>query len=532
MRSTSKSWLIAVLFGAIIFVFIFSFGQGSSGFRTRTNESWAAKVNGAQVNAADFDNEYANRFRQMSEQRGNKYTIENAKQDGLKKEVLKSLVDRELIAQQGPKLGIVVSDEELATAIQRSPQFQQDGKFDKDYYARVVENYYGMSLARFEALLRKDLLRQKVIEALFAGATATDDEVQAHYIAQNEGAAISYVKFTAFMFRDKAQATEAEATEWAKSHEKEIADQYEKDKKTRWTQGAGVKVRAITVNPGQNPTPEAEAAAKTRIEALLAEVKGGKDFAAVAKEKSEDSVTKTSGGDLGFITKGGSAYGKTLEEEALKLKAGELSGVFKDRTGFHFLKAEELRAEKQQSLDEVRKQIAQDLLKGQKAKELAHEKAVQALADLRAGKELKDLFPAKAPSAPGSFDFSSFMTPQSSDTESFHPMGGYVPGVGLAPKLSAAAFALNAAGDLPKEPVEDGDTWYVFKLKSRTRADLSKLDDATKKSTREQVEQQKQRELYTSWIDKLRKDAKIDENESMLSYETVGQHAGFNPIDD
>lgn len=531
MRSNSKSWLIAVVFGAIIVTFVFSFGQGSSGFRTRTPETWAAKVNGERISATDFVNAYGTRFRQVSQQRGGKYTTENARQDGLKKETLKSLIDQELLAQQGPKLGIIVSDQELARSIERSPQFQQDGRFEFDYYKRLVENGYGMSVPRFEEAYRRDLLRAKVVEALFAGATVTDDEVKAHYLAQAESAAISYVKFTAFMFRDKAAATDAEAAEWAKTHEKEIAEQYEKDKKSRWTQGAGVKVRAITVSLPPSATPEQEKEARARIDAALAEVKAGKEFAEVAKTKSEDSVTKLSGGDLGFVTKGGSAYGKALEDEALKLKAGDLSGVFKDRTGFHFLKAEEVREEKVQPLDEVKAKVAQDLLKGDKAKTLAKEKAQQTLAELKAGKELKDLFPAKAATAPGSFDFSSFMTPQSAETEPFHPMGGYIPGIGLAPKLSAAAFGLNAAGDLPAAPVEDGDTWYVFKLKERARADVSKLDEAAKKSAREQVEQQKQRELYSAWIERLRKGAKIVENENMLSYDESQNYDRINPDD-
>ena len=46
MRSNARSSLIVIIFGAIIVSFIFSFGRGSSGFRTRTPETWAAKVNG------------------------------------------------------------------------------------------------------------------------------------------------------------------------------------------------------------------------------------------------------------------------------------------------------------------------------------------------------------------------------------------------------------------------------------------------------------------------------------------------------
>src|SRR5216110_3271246 len=129
MRSNAKSSLIALIFGAIIVTFIFSFGRGSSGFRTRTPETWAARVNGDLVTASDFAQAYSSRFRQMSQMRGGKYTTEQAKQDSLKKETLKGLVDQELIAQQAEDLGIVVTDTEVADSIAKSQQFQQDGKF-------------------------------------------------------------------------------------------------------------------------------------------------------------------------------------------------------------------------------------------------------------------------------------------------------------------------------------------------------------------------------------------------------------------
>ncbi len=530
MRSNAKSSLIVVVFGAIIVSFVFSFGRGSSGFRTRTPETWAARVNGDLVTAGDFTQAYASRFRQASAQRGGKYTTEQAQQDGLKKETLKSLVDQELIAQQATELGIVVSDTEVADAIAKSPQFQQEGKFDFDYYKRLVENGYGMSVPRFEDAYRRDLLRAKVIQAALAGANVSDDELRAFYQSQHEGAAISYVKFTGFMFREKAMATDVDADVWAKTHEKEIADQYEKDKKTRWTQAAAVKVRAITAKLAPGAKPDEETAARARIDGAYAEVKGGKDFAAVAKEKSDDVATKDQGGDLGFVSKGGSAYGKTLEDEALKLKVGKLSEVFKDRTGFHFLKADEERAAKEQPLAEVRQQIAQDLVKGEKAKQLAHEKAVETLAQIKSGKDLKELFPAKKADA-GQFDFSSFMTPQSAETETFHPAGGFIPGIGSAPKLSEAVFAQTSAGATPAAPIEDGDTWYVFKLKSRERADLSKFDETEKKTARDRLEGQKQGELYSQWIERLRKGATVVENDTLLNYQTGSEQQNYNPDD-
>jgi peptidyl-prolyl cis-trans isomerase D len=530
MRSNAKSSLIALIFGAIILTFIFSFGRGSSGFRTRTPETWAAKVNGELVTAGDFLQAYSSRFRQMSQMRGGKYTTDNARQDNLKAETLRGLIDQELIAQQADDLGIRVSDAEVADAIAKSPQFQQDGKFDFDYYKRLVENGYGMSITRFEEAYRRDLLRAKVVQAAIAGANVSEDEVKAAYIAQHEGAAITWVRFNAFMFRDRANASDAEVEEYAKTHADEIAKRYEEEKATRWTQPPAVKVRAITIPVPPSASAEQEKASREKIDQALAEVKGGKDFAEVAKARSEDPATKANGGDLGFVARGQSPYGKTLEDQALKLKPGQTSEVFKDRSGFHALLAEEERPARQQTLDEVRKQIASDLLKDEKAKQLAREKAEETLQKLRAGKDLKDLYPQKK-TEPGQFDFSSFTTPQTTETDTFHPLGGYVPGIGQAPKLSASVFALTQPGALPPAPVEEGDTWYVFRLKSRERADPSKLDAAEMSSLRERLISQKQNQLYGKWVENLRKKAKIYENEQVLSYDVSAAHEAFSPDD-
>jgi peptidyl-prolyl cis-trans isomerase D len=530
MRSSARSSLIALIFGAIIVTFIFSFGRGSSGFRARTPETWAARVNGDLVTAGDFTRAYDQKLRQMSTQRGGKYTVDDARQDDLRRLTLRSLVDQELVLQQAKELGIVVSDQELGDSIASTPQFQQNGKFDYQYYRRYVENGYRTSVPTFEASWRRDLLFRKALQAVLGGAQVSDDEVRAYYVAQHESASIGLVRFTPFMFRDKAQATDAEVAEYDKTHAKEIEEAYQRDEKARWTQPPSVKVRVISIPVPPGSTAEQEKAARTRIDAVLAELKAGKDFGQVAKEKSEDPSTKESGGELGFLSRGGSPYGRTLEDEATKLEPGQMSGVFKDRSGFHLLKAEEKKPGRTQPLAEVRKQIAQDLIRAQKSSEMARQKAQEALTAVKAGKDLKDLYPAKKSEA-GQLDLSSFTTPQYRETEPFHPVGGFVPDVGLAPRLSAAAFALTTPGATPGAPVQDGDTWYAFRLKARERADLAKLDDAERKSLRDRIERQRQEEIYQSWLERLRKKSKIVENVAILDYDTQAGHESFNPDD-
>ena len=100
-----------------------------------------------------------------------------------------------------------------------------------------------------------------------------------------------------------------------------------------------------------------------------------------------------------------------------------------------------------------------------------------------------------------------------------------------ASTLSAAAFALTTPGATPGVPVQDGDSWYAFRLKARERADLAKLDDAERKSLRDRIERQRQEEIYQSWLERLRKKSKIVENVAILDYDTQTGRESFNPDD-
>src|SRR5207248_9439471 len=119
---------------------------------------------------------------------------------------------------------------------------------------------------RFEEAYRRDLLRAKVVQAAIAGANVSGDEVKASFIAQHEGAAIAYVRFNAFMFRDKA-ATDAEGEEYAKAHGDEIQKKYDAELTTRWTQPAAIKVRVITASLKPGASSDEDKAAREKIDA-------------------------------------------------------------------------------------------------------------------------------------------------------------------------------------------------------------------------------------------------------------------------
>jgi hypothetical protein len=82
-------------------------------------------------------------------------------------------------------------------------------------------------------------------------------------------------------------------------------------------------------------------AARAKSEDLLKRVRAGEDFAALAKEFSEDPGSRAQGGDLGWFGRGQMI--KEFEDAAFALKQGEVSGVVESPFGFHIIKVEDHR---------------------------------------------------------------------------------------------------------------------------------------------------------------------------------------------
>jgi foldase protein PrsA len=97
---------------------------------------------------------------------------------------------------------------------------------------------------------------------------------------------------------------------------------------------------------------------KEEAEAVLAELKNGADFAALAKEKSIDPGSKDQGGDLDYFGRGD--MNEAFETAAFKLNAGEISGVVESPNGFHIIKVTDKKAAVTPTFDSVKQQVKDD----------------------------------------------------------------------------------------------------------------------------------------------------------------------------
>jgi peptidyl-prolyl cis-trans isomerase C len=131
---------------------------------------------------------------------------------------------------------------------------------------------------------------------------------------------------------------------------KEIEDYYQAHKGD-YINPAQVKAQHILVRTEAEAKPEEVTAAKSKAEEIRKELLAGGDFAKLAEKYSDDTGSKSRGGDLGFFSK--DKMIPEFSQVAFSLKKDEISEPVKTGYGFHITKVNEITAEKQMDLQEA-----------------------------------------------------------------------------------------------------------------------------------------------------------------------------------
>ncbi len=130
----------------------------------------------------------------------------------------------------------------------------------------------------------------------------------------------------------------------------------------QFAEGESVHASHILITTPQGAEANQKEAAKTKAQQVLKQLKGGADFAKLAREQSQDPGSAPGGGDLGFFPKG--QTDPAFETAAFGLKPGGLSDIVETQFGFHVIKLHEHRAARTAPLSEVSGQI-KEFLTGQ-----------------------------------------------------------------------------------------------------------------------------------------------------------------------
>ncbi len=169
-----KKWLIVTIWiSTIAFVGAGFVGWGSYDYGK--SNSTVAIVGDQEIPLADLQNEYSSLYSQYQQMFGESFNKELAKQLKLEEAALQRVINKHLFINYATDMGLMVTDEEIAKEIIKIPSFQKDGKFDKNTYLSVLKQNR-RSASEFEAILKQDLLTQKIQNIL--NVSLTTNEIQ------------------------------------------------------------------------------------------------------------------------------------------------------------------------------------------------------------------------------------------------------------------------------------------------------------------------------------------------------------------
>jgi len=451
LRKNNQSWFAKGILFLIAVVFIFFFGSGAL---NSPRTEMVAEVNGEAIRDRELNRAWRQevQYRERFTQGG----LSDAQRASLRETALQRLIDERLMRQAASDEGLVVSDKEVQKSILTDSYFQDDeGNFDRAKY----ERYLGSNPEQEQKRLRKNivdrLLVSKLDELVRSSVQVMEAEVRESWERENSTRALEFVRVNSSQFRDEVVLNESEVATFIEENGDDIADRYERDRLSKYSSPKEVRARHILKKFDAENDAESKAAARTSVEALLAEARAeGADFAALASEHSEDPGSASRGGDLGFFDN--KRMAAPFTEASFSMAVGEVSDIVETQFGFHIIKIEEIREAEEQTLESVQAEIAADLARDARAPDLARDFA-------------ESLIPVLNGSLPQEEADALLATRDLTiqETGEFNLSARAIPKLGRAPEAMAAISELDSVGAVTASPIAIPTGWTVFKLTQR-----------------------------------------------------------------
>ena len=386
--------IVAAFFGFIMVIGGIDFFTGASG----GSADQVAEVNGEKISNLDLQRAIQNRRSMIESQYGENVPADLLTDEQLRGPVLQQLVNSSVMRQAAQERGMVMSAASVDREIVQMPGFQVNGQFDQQMFRDGLRRM-GYSPAGFRQLLEQEMVMQQYIGSVADSAFATraeaeevvsvsmeerdfdyltlsatplladmqvgDEEIQAYYdenqqnFQRPEQVAIEYIELTPEQFAASIDISD-----------QDLRAQYEQEVKN--FQASIRRHAAHILIEGDDE------AAQKKVDEVQAKLNEGGEFEALAKQYSDDIVSREDGGDVGFTS--GDVFPEAFEDALASLEVGEVSGAVKTDAGTHFIKLIEVADAEPPSFEERKAAIAARLRNAEAEREFVG--ALSRLGDL------------------------------------------------------------------------------------------------------------------------------------------------------
>lgn len=382
IREKMSGWLLVVI--VLLLSVPFALFGINNYFQAQV-DSYVAKVNDVEIAPRELQERMELQRRQYRQIMGQDADLRFLDSPESRRRVLDTLIDEELRFQDARAAGVEVPQAKLQSEILAIDAFKPGGAFDQNAYVATLRNN-SMTPAMFEQRLVRDLASREISMRLSESAFVTDAEIDSYLRLQNQTRTFTSLTLNAAEETVEAPTEAAIAAEFD-AHKSEYQTPEMISIEYVELQPSDIKVDAPTeadllaryeeqrdhyVVPEQRQIShilfevpsgadaEAQKLALAKAEAVLAEIRAGKDFAEAAKANSDDLGSKEQGGDLGWLEPG--ASDPAFEEAAFRLESGSVSEPVLGANGYHLIQVREIKPESRREFADVRAELDAEYL--------------------------------------------------------------------------------------------------------------------------------------------------------------------------
>lgn len=390
IRRQSTSFVSWLILGAIALTMGITFG-GPSDMLSSAGVEGVAEVYGHEIRNEDyrFQLNLAARFGLVPKEPQMREMI------GVNEELIDGMVERLLLAEEGRKMGLAATQKEAEDVVldghvllfgYRMDRLAPDETFNYELFKKSWLGSLQVAEPNYLDEQADELLAQAVRDVIGASVVIPESEVRREYEHNANTLSLRYARYEYAAFADLVEPTTAQLDAYVAEHADELDKRYE-SQKSRFTElPPQARLSVIQVDGGE----EAQAALQTAREAIIA---GTQQLEAVARELSIHD-TGARGGDYGWIDERSdtaSDLPDAVRAAIAGLTEGEPSELI-DADGSRWLLRVEARREGDVPRPEALRELGQEGLRDELAKDLARRAAEEDQNAVAAGNPVDEVF--------------------------------------------------------------------------------------------------------------------------------------------